>query len=491
LIINPGTGVNIIHALKNAIKDVTIVEPNKASLLFMRENFGEETGYIFNNPNIKIHNCVPRVFLSKNSSSFDLIVLPLIGSFGGTGGINAIQENYLLTIESFNHMWSKLSDNGIIAITTWLDYPVRNPLKVLSILCETLKGSGVNNHSNHIAAVRSWGTITFVLKKSIIRKDELTRIRKFCDEMFFSPLVLSNINPEERSLYNAVMDEALFLYIDNLMSSKRSSFYKEYDFKIEAPSDNKPYFSQYIRLEDFFYLAKIFGKASVPYIELGYFIVLLTFFQILLIAIILILMPLFKIGWIGGNKLWIVFYFCGIGLGYMFIEIVFIQHFILYLESAVYSVSLVISLLLVFSGIGSFITSKIKTKIKNMVIVSSLIAGMIIVYNFLLPVVLERSIGLSALSKLLIMVLIVSPLALCMGMPFPMGISYISQGDTKVIPWAWGLNGCVSVVSTVAATIIAIELGFKAVMIGAAIAYSMTVLSFVFKKLPQVPLCGI
>jgi hypothetical protein len=78
-----------------------------------------------------------------------------------------------------------------------------------------------------------------------------------------------------------------------------------------------------------------------------------------------------------------------------------------------------------------------------------------------------------------------------MGMPFPMGISYISQGDTKEIPWAWGLNGCVSVVSTVAATIIAIELGFNAVMIGAAIAYSMTVLSFVFKKLPQVSLRGV
>ena len=66
-----------------------------------------------------------------------------------------------------------------------------------------------------------------------------------------------------------------------------------------------------------------------------------------------------------------------------------------------------------------------------------------------------------------------APLAFCMGVPFPLGLSQLSKINPAQMPWAWGLNGCVSVISAVLATIISVELGFVPVLLLAALAYSM------------------
>jgi hypothetical protein len=64
-------------------------------------------------------------------------------------------------------------------------------------------------------------------------------------------------------------------------------------------------------------------------------------------------------------------------------------------------------------------------------------------------------------------------LAFCMGIPFPAGLSRVSRVNITLIPWAWGINGCVSVISTVLATIVAVELGFLWVTLFAALAYCL------------------
>jgi hypothetical protein len=63
-----------------------------------------------------------------------------------------------------------------------------------------------------------------------------------------------------------------------------------------------------------------------------------------------------------------------------------------------------------------------------------------------------------------------------MGMPFPLGIRLLTGTADQEIPRAWGINGCLSVVSTVLATVIALELGFVRVMVLAAFVYCMTFL---------------
>ena len=476
LVMQSVTGIDIAHAVSNGAKNIVAVERNPVILSILQNEIAAETDSLFHIPELKVHNMEPRTFLTMDTSHFDLIALPIVGTFGGSSGLNALHEQFMLTKESFREMWLKLNPGGVISITSWMDYPVRNPLKILATMVEVLQELGIENPKDHIAAVRSWGTITFVLTRSSLREQEIKNIRSFCEAMMFDPAILSQLDNEERTRYNQFQDNHFFDYLGKIFSPERETFYADYDFNIKPATDNKPYFSQYIKWGNLGRLAKSFGNRSLPFFEIGYLIVIITLIQISIVAFILILLPLFKIGWKGKSKTGIVLYFSGIGVGYMFVEMVFIQRFILYFGNPVYSASAVITALLIFSGLGSNFSKYFSGNKKRLSGIFIFIVLMLFGYSFLLTHLLQETVHVNLILKLLIIVLVIAPLAFCMGIPFPAGISYVSNINSTMVSWAWGINGCVSVISTVLATIIAVELGFTMVMIVATLAYILPIL---------------
>jgi hypothetical protein len=452
------------------------VESNPVILSILKNQFPIETDSLFFHPGVVVHNLESRTFLSLDNSNFDLIALPMVGTFGGSAGLSALHEQFLLTSEALREMWLKLNPDGVVSITSWMDYPIRNPLKILATMVEVLEEAGIKNPRQHIAAIRSWGTITFVMKKSVLQAVEIDDIRRFCEEMMFDPAILPQLSAEERSRYNQFQDDRFFDYVDSILASGRRAFYEDYDFNIKPASDNKPYFSQYLKWRNLDRLAQFFGNRSIPFFEIGYLLVILTLIQISIVSFLLILFPLFKIGWKGMSKTGAILYFSGIGLGYMFVEIVFIQRFILYFGNTVYSASAVITSLLIFSGLGSYYSRYfLRSRSRLLGIFSFIVAGLL-AYSFMLTPILQETIHVSLLLKSLIILLVIAPLAFCMGIPFPAGLAHLSKKNTQVIPWAWGINGCVSVISTALATIVAVEMGFTWVMLFAALAYSLPLL---------------
>jgi hypothetical protein len=79
--------------------------------------------------------------------------------------------------------------------------------------------------------------------------------------------------------------------------------------------------------------------------------------------------------------------------------------------------------------------------------------------------------------KIILSIILIAPLAFCMGMPFPLGLSRLGVIYPGLVPWVWGVNGCASVLSAILATLLAIHLGFSIVIIIALIFYAITVLS--------------
>jgi hypothetical protein len=73
-------------------------------------------------------------------------------------------------------------------------------------------------------------------------------------------------------------------------------------------------------------------------------------------------------------------------------------------------------------------------------------------------------------------VVLVAPLAVAMGMPFPLGLRSLHGVDVGFIPWAWAINGCASVVSAVLAVVLAMQFGFTAVILIAATFYCFAAL---------------
>ncbi len=471
LVLQAGTGMDVSQAVTRGARKTIAVEPNVPVTELLLDVYAPEIDSLFMLDSVELLAVEPRTYLKTTGAVYDLIVLPTIETFGGSAGLYAMQEQYLLTQEAFSEMWRSLTGNGAIAVTSWMDYPVKNPLKTLSTLVGLLASEGVTDPTEHLIAVRSWGTVTFTVHRTPVDEKAVSAVRTFCRSMFFDPLLLPGLEPEERNRYNDIGDLNFFGYVDELVATDGAVLFVEYGFNIRPATDNRPYFSQFLRWESLAHVRRQFGDRVLPFIEVGYLVVAVTFLQICFAAVALIVAPLFRIGFKGKGRGWTIFYFGGLGLGFMFFEIVLIQRFILYLGQPVYSVAAVITSLLLCSGAGSIVSSRLRATGRNLRNATGLIAGIILVYILLLPFILELTIGYSFGIRAVMAFLIIGLPACFMGIPFPLGVRYVSALNRELVPWSWGINGCMSVVSTVLATVIAVEFGFIAVMLFASGAY--------------------
>ena len=478
LVLGAGTGRQVKSALLNNAETVVAVEPNKALMNLLEGKLAPKVDFLYQNKFIQLRNISPRTFLLSTNQKFDLILLPTVDAFGGTSGLSALQEQYILTTESFNEMLGLLNRDGVISISSYIDYPYRNPLKILATVAEVFELRKIKYPVKHIAAIKNWNTITFLIKKDPLNSSEIDSVRSFCDRMNFDAVLLPEITNEEREKFNKLQDTTLYSILDKILQSKdeREKLYEEYSFNIRPATDNQPYFSQFLQWKTIPLLADLFGNQSVPFFEVGYLLLYLTFFQIIILAVLLIIIPLFKLGFRGkdppalnsfggASKLKTLFYFSGLGLGYMFIEIILIQRFTLYFGNVIYAAALVVCLMLVSSGFGSLVSQKITPKPYRIIIIVAIIVISLMIYALFLSGWIKTTIGFSLTAKIILSFIWIAPPAFFMGMPFPLGLKILSASNDSLIPWAWGINGVFSVVSVVLATIIAVELGFVWVMV--------------------------
>jgi hypothetical protein len=465
LVLKSGTGTGVAHALQSGAKQVTGVTEVRGIKELLKTRFAAESNYFALKQGVNlIYSDSRQYLLSESQTEYDAIILPRMESFGGSMGLNALQEDYSLTIEAFQLMWDRLTDKGVISITTWIDYPSRTTLKVAATLVETLKANGIESPQDHLVAIKSWGTISFVLSKNPFESSDISNIRNFCQEMLFDPVLLPDISEDERSVYNQIEDDNLYRYLDAIVYTRDQSLLAEYDFHIEPATDDKPYFSRFLKFSKLKKLRDTFGADTMPFLELGYLIVWVTLIQSTILAFVLIILPLFKLRKRSGNLLPTLLYFGALGLGYMFAEIIFIQRFILYFGHPVYAISAVISTMMIASGAGSLYSGKLKNPLKASGIGSFIVAILLLIYALFFTDILTLTIDFPLYTKVFIAFFMLAIPSFFMGIPFPSGIRILFQSNEQHIPWAWGINGCLSVIATSLATLIAVESGFRMVM---------------------------
>jgi hypothetical protein len=473
LVLQAGTGLEVAHALSRQANNIVAIEPNATLVTALRHALAPDNDSLFYHPAVTVRITEPRIFLLRDTAQYDLISLPMAGSFGGSAGLYSLHEQYLLTKEAFMQMWTRLRNNGAISISAWMDYPVRHPLKLAATLVEVLEQLNIKQPHQHITAIRSWSTISFVITKTALTTTAIQNIRNFCSQWQFDLVLLPGLQPGERARYHLLQDSSFFQHIDALFPNDRNALYANYDFNIKPATDGRPYFAQFIRWKNLPHLAASFGNRSIPFFEIGYLLVVITLVQIAVVSFVLILLPLFSRGWKGQHKARVLLYFGGIGLGYMFVEMVFIQLFTFYFGHPVYAAAAVITALLLFSGFGSYMAGRFSGNKKAMVFITTAIIVLLAVYAGVLMPLLQQTMQMALPVKWLIVLLLMAPLAFCMGIPFPAGLSWLARTAATEIPWAWGLNGCVSVISTALATIIAVEAGADLVLWLAALAYCL------------------
>lgn len=498
LIIEPGGGLPVLMALKGLFESpspqssplmgeggegvIDIVERNPLLVRLIKDDFGYFSGDIYKDRRVRVFIEEGRTFLRKEKKSYDIIDLSMPGTISPTStGLYGLLEDYTFTVEAFEELIRRLKENGVISITRYILPPPREEARIISLALNAFRRFGIEDPSDRIAAIRSWGTVTILIKKTPFEDFEIERIKEFSKSRRFDIVYFKGLRQEETNIYNVFREDPYFKTFNSLIDSeKRETFYKDYLFDLRPTTDDRPFFFHFFRINKITPVYQSMKEKWQPFIEGGY-IVPVMLIESLVLSLILIILPLLwmrrdKSDTRKGQKLKIILYFISIGLGFMFIEIAMIQKFILFLGKPVYSISLVIFSILISTAGGSFFSMmegitdiiSIKKRIKTAVIVIIII---LTVYYLFLDKLLILFLGEDFIIRSLIAFFIIAPLGFFMGFLFPSGIRVTDLYDRRLIPWAWASNGCASVVATSLSVMLAISFGFSTVLLLAGCIY--------------------
>jgi hypothetical protein len=165
----------------------------------------------------------------------------------------------------------------------------------------------------------------------------------------------------------------------------------------------------------------------------------------------------------------VLLYFTLLGLGFLFIEIPLIQRWILLLGHPIYAFTVVVLALLAFSSVGSALAQAAwlpKRVAFGALVVSALITPWLVVR---LP---DGVLGWPFVARAGLATFSLIPLGMLMGLPFPLGLGWLESNAPDLVPWAWAVNGCASVIAAVLAAIMALSYGFTVVLLAGAGAYA-------------------
>ena len=412
-----------------------------------------------------------RAFLDRSTENFELIRFPVLGQFHGSEGVKSLSTQFLFTLEAFEAAWDLLGPNGALTLTTWLDYPERKPLRVLATLVELLEKRYIENPRDHLAAIRSWANVTFLVTKSPLSDPFLSKIRSASESLSFDPLLLPDIEEDERNQYNQFGDDSFFQYMDGIISQNRNELYRTYPFRIEPTTDNRPFFLNFLRWKGSSRIWNELGWGKLPFFEMGSFILGATFLLLAVFSFLLIVLPLVRLGAAGRGAGWTLLYFGSLGSGFMMVEIALMQRLTLTIGHPVYASSVVIATLLLFSGLGSLVSASVPSHCKSIAWTSTSVAAIVLLYSLIPAFFFEGGGSSSLLFSIATVQALIAPLGFLMGFPFPLGLRRLQSLSPSHLPWAWGVNGCASVLSPSLAILAAVEFGLIGVFAIAALFY--------------------
>lgn len=249
--------------------------------------------------------------------------------------------------------------------------------------------------------------------------------------------------------------------------------YRSYPYEIKPVFDNSPFFFLNIKLKNI-----INALNYQEYYAAGVSFLLALIAITIVFSIVVILVPLyhFRKDELRGASGWFrpAVYFSLLGLAFMMVEICFVQKFILFLGTPTYSFSVIIFSILVFSGIGSFVSGRVSSE-KNAWVFLPL--G-IYVFScaFFLDSLFHTLVYAPIAVKIAASVLVIAPAAFLMGMPFPLGARRITAWKSSVLPWMWGINGVMAILSSSLTALLSLYFGFKTVFLVSSLLYLAAIL---------------
>jgi hypothetical protein len=468
-IIGPGGGVDVLRAVANGSHSVTGIEINRTIAdTIMRGRYADFARHLYQRPDVHLHVADGRSFLRSAKTSFDVVQMTLVDTWASTAaGAFALSENNLYTTQAFQEYFAHLAPDGIIAITRWEFREPREALRVVSVAVNTLQQLGSVDISSHFMVIAAGelnedGIAVVVLtKKSPFTADEETTVKQFLKD-----------HPPLKLLY-APSEPQANAFTRLLQSDDPYAFSAKYAYNVSPVTDNAPFFFFTLKPE---HIWRSIGRpGGLDWkVNLGVAVLAMLLLISIFAVLAFLIVPLLLQTEATGNSASIL-YFVAIGLGYILVEVTFIQRFVLFLGHPTYALTVVVFLMLLSSGAGSVISRRWIAAPRRVWVPLLITASALMVYVWILPQILNRLVGVPFPAKLVISALLLAPLGFAMGMPFPAGLRALARtGDS--IEWAWAMNAASSVLGSVLAIVIAIQFGLNVTLICGAVSYLLALL---------------
>jgi len=462
LVIGVGGGLDVVAALQHGAGRVVGVDINPTTVWLVRNRYVSYTGGALGDPRFTLLLAEGRSYARRSRETFDIVHMHGVDSWSAlASGAYVLSENYLYTVEAFEDYWRRLAPDGVLSIARFATSRTHETLRLVSIGIEVLRRAGISDPAPYVAVLTSPSAMgAFLMKKQPFTPQEVAALRTWAEEEGFYLRYLPGVN--ERSRYG-----------DLLRRPDREAFYAAYPWDIRPVFDDSPFFFNYDKwwnLDLPHMEGRIVGMWSV-----GKSILLALLVQSAVLGAIFILLPLYwfrREGLRAPRRFRLVAYFTALGVGYMFIEIGLMQKFTLYLGHPSFSIAVVLGSMLAASGAGSLIAGRWSAHpVRALPLAVTLIGALTALYAFALPAVFAATLAYELPTRIAVVVLLITPLALLMGMPFPLGITIANRMATGFVPWAWGVNACASVMASILSIIIAMISGFQAVLLLAVAVY--------------------
>jgi spermidine synthase len=471
-IIGPGGGVDVLRALANGSPSVTGIEINPIiANTVMRDKYADYSQHLYQRPEVHMQVTDGRSFIRNAKQNFDVVQMTLVDTWASTAaGAFALSENSLYTVEAFQEYFEHLKPDGMVAITRWEFRQPREALRVVSVAMDALHRMGVSDPQKHFIVVSEGSLdedgipVVVLAKKSPFTKEEEDAVRAHFED-----------NPDLVALYlPSTPGNNPFSAL--IASNDPYAFAKQYPYNVAPVNDNQPFFFFTLKIDQVLHQQSL-QQGMDWKVNLGVAVLVMVLVISLVAVTAFLIIPLAVRGRPTHERTACLLYFVAVGLGYILVEIAFIQRFVLFLGHPTYALTVVVFLLLLSSGGGSLASRRWLAITQRAWMPLLFIVAALLLYVFILPGVLNALVGLPFPVKLLVSGVLLVPLGFAMGMPFPTGLRALASVSTQnSVEWAWAMNAGSSVLGSVMAIMIAIQFGLNVTLACGAAAYFVAVL---------------
>ena len=473
LVIGPGGGRDLLSALVFGASRVDGVEINPIiALNVMSDRFLGYSGNLYTLPKVRIFVEDGRSFVRRSPERYDIIQASLVDTWAATAaGAYTLTENSLYTVEAFDDYLEHLSDRGMLTITRW----ALDGVRLVSLAQDACARRGWVA-ADRLAIVQHEKVVTFILKKTPFTSAEVAQLQRVCDSLKFTVLYAPGVTPPAHLAptgaghWEAAKD-APNDYARLILAPERHAFYASYPLDITPTTDDRPFFFHTTKLKD--QAAVAFGRAMLFGNGLSALMTLMGISTALVLLFIIGPMALSGRTLLGSGWGWWLAYFGMLGAGFMLVEVALLQRFVLLLGHPVYSLTVTLFSLLLGTGVGSYLSRRIGEDHVRSRLLAALfgVALLGIVAIFALPPIIRAAIVASLPARILIAVALMFPAGLLMGIPLPAGVRLLARRQPELLPWAWAMNGALSVLGATLAVFIAMNWGFSVTLLAGGVVY--------------------